>query len=266
MTGAGETRKVLELLEQAALNLDGFVTANPKAPEVPDALLKLGTCQMRQAALIAVPQERAPIIQAARATFQKLTQQFPKEPQAAQAKMENAKCMALAGDKGGAVNELRQFTQDPWQNSSVAPYAVMALASLLREQNQFQPAADALDAARKKHEPGLQKDPDRVALLRYHHGLALQEAGKLAEARQALDTINQLVPNKPITAEAALRSAQCRIAEGRKAIETARQQRPTGPQAGANRGSEQHARTGTPALNESAQNLKSSRRIESRVR
>jgi len=35
--------------------LDNFVAANPKAPEVPDALLKLGTCQMRQAALIAVP-------------------------------------------------------------------------------------------------------------------------------------------------------------------------------------------------------------------
>jgi TolA-binding protein len=224
VAGAGETRKLLELLEQAAGNLDGFITANPKAPEVPDAMLKLGTCQMRQAAIIAVPAERAPILQAARTTFQKLTQQFPKEPQAAQAKMENAKCMSLAGDKGGAVNELRQFTADPWQNSPVAPFAVMALATLLREQNQFQPAADALAAARAKHEPGLAKDPERVALLRYHHGLALQEAGKFAEARQALDTINQLVPNKPITAEAALRSAQCRIAEGRKTIETARQQ------------------------------------------
>ena len=118
--GAGETRKLLEALEEAAGLLDGFVNANPKAPEVPDALLKLGTCQMRQAALIAVPQERTPIVQAARNTFQKLTQQFPKAPQAAQAKMENAKCMALAGDKGGAVNELKQFTQDPWQNSPSA--------------------------------------------------------------------------------------------------------------------------------------------------
>ena len=71
-------RKLLELLGQAAGNLDGFISANPKAPEVPDALLKLGTCQMRQAALIAVPQERAPILQAARGTFQKLAQQFPK--------------------------------------------------------------------------------------------------------------------------------------------------------------------------------------------
>lgn len=112
VSGAGETRKVLELLESAAGNLEGFISSNPKAPELPDAMLKLGTCQMRQAALIAVPQERAPILQAARQTFQKLTQQFPKEPQAAQAKMESAKCQALAGDRGGAINELKQFTHE----------------------------------------------------------------------------------------------------------------------------------------------------------
>jgi tetratricopeptide (TPR) repeat protein len=256
VSGAGETRKVLELLEQVAGDLEGFIGANPKSPEVPDALLKLGTCQMRQAALIAVPQERAPIVQAARNTFQKITQQFPKEPQAAQAKMENAKCMALGGDKGGAANELRQFTQDPWQNTSVAPYAVMALATLLREQNQPQPAADALGACRQKHEPALQKDPERLALLRYHHGVALHEAGKFAEARQVLDSINQLAPNKPIAAEAILRSAQCRIAEGRKQIETARQQlgnpglKPE-QQGAANNMLAQ----GNAAVNESAQNL-----------
>jgi tetratricopeptide (TPR) repeat protein len=60
--------------------------------------------------------------------------------------------------------------------------------------------------------------------LRYHHGIALHEAGKFTEARQALDTIPQLVPGKPITAEAILRSAQCRVADGRKLIESARQE------------------------------------------
>src|SRR5262245_54269521 len=102
----------------------------------------------------------------------------------------------------------------------------------------------------------MQKDPERIALLRYHHGVALQEAGKLAEARQALDTINQLAPNKPIAAEAILRSAQCRIAEGRKLIETARQQL-----ANANLNPQQHGAAnnqlaqGIAALNESGQNL-----------
>ena len=256
VNGAGETRKLLELFEQTAADLDGFITANPKAPEVPDALLKLGTCQMRQAALIAVAQERAPIIQAARQTFQKLMQQFPKEPQAAQAKMENAKCMALMGDKGGAVNELRQFTQDPWQSSPTAPFAIMAMATLLREQNQAQAAADVLAAARQKHESGMQKDPERIALLRYHHGVALQEAGKFAEARQALDTINQLMPNKLIAAEAILRSAQCRIAEGRKAIETARQQLANpGLKPEQQGAANNQLAQGNAALNESAQNL-----------
>ncbi|HEX3148844.1 MAG TPA: tetratricopeptide repeat protein [Gemmataceae bacterium] len=256
VSGAGETRKLLEALEEAAGLLDGFVNANPKAPEVPDALLKLGTCQMRQAALIAVPQERAPVVQAARNTFQKLTQQFPKEPQAAQAKMENAKCMALAGDKGGAINELKQFTQDPWQNSPTAPFAVLALATLLREQNQPQPAADALAASRQKHEPNLQKDPEKLALLRYHHGVALQEAGKFGEARQALDSITQLVPNKPVAAEAILRSAQCRIAEGRKLIETARQQLANAGLKPEQQGAANNMLAqGNAALNESAQNL-----------
>jgi cellulose synthase operon protein C len=256
VSGAGETRKVLELLEQAASNLDAFISGNATAPELPDAMLKLGTCQMRQAEFIAVAQERAPIIQSARNTFQNLMQKFPKEPQAAQAKMENAKCMSLAGDKGGAINELRQFTQDPWQNSPSAPFAVMALATLLREQNQFQPAADVLAAARQKHEPALQKDPERVALLRYHHGLALQEAGKFAEARQALDTINQLVPNKPITAEAVLRSCQCRIVEGRKLIETAQPQLANpGLNPDQKNAANNMLNQGKAALNESAQTL-----------
>jgi TolA-binding protein len=224
VSGATETRKLLEVLEQAAGHLDSFISSNPKAPEVSEALLKLGTCQMRQAALIAVPQERAPVLQAARMTFEKLMQQFPKDIQAAQAKMERAKCLALAGDRGGAMNELRQFLQDPLQNTPAAPYAVLHLATLHREQNQAEEAAKVMSAARQKHEPALQKEPERVALLRYHHGVALQEAGKFGDARQVLDSISQVAPNRPITAEAVLRSAQCRIAEGKKLIETARQQ------------------------------------------
>ncbi len=256
VSGAGETRKVLEALEQAAGHLDGFVTSNPKAPEVPDAMLKLGTCQMRQAALIAVPQERAPVLQAARTTFEKLMQQFPKDVPAVQARMERAKCMALAGDRGGAINELRQFTADPLQNTPVAPFAVLQLATLLREQNQAEEASKILTAARQKHEPTLQKDPERLALMRYHHGVALQEAGKFAEARQALEGIGQLAPNKPIAAEAALRAGQSRIAEGRKLIETARPQiANTSLKPEQINAANQMLQQGIAALTESAQNL-----------
>jgi len=256
VSGATETRKLLEALEQAAGHLEGFVSANPQAPEASEALLKLGTCQMRQAALIAVPQERAPVLNAARATFEKLMQQFPKDVQAAQAKMERAKCLSLAGDRGGAMNELRQFLQDPLQNTPAAPYAVLHLATLHREQNQAEEAAKVMAAARQKHEPTLQKDPERVALLRYHHGVALQEAGKPGEARQVLDTVSQVAPNKPIAAEASLRSAQCRIAEGRKLIETARQQLANqGLNPDQRNAATQMLNQGTAALHESAQTL-----------
>ncbi|WP_020470685.1 tetratricopeptide repeat protein [Zavarzinella formosa] len=224
VSGAAETRKVLESLDAAIGNLDGFINANPKAPEVPDAMLKLGTSQARNGSMLAVQQERNVILQNARQTFEKLMQQFPKEPQAAQAKLERAKVMNLQGDKGGAMNELRQFTQDPWQNAPAAPFALTMLATLLREQNKADEAATILGAARQKLEPMLAKEPERIGLLRYHHGVCLQEAGKFAEARTALDSVGQVAANKPIHAEAGLRAGQSRIAEGRKLIETARQQ------------------------------------------
>lgn len=224
VTGAAETRKVLELLDAAIGNLDSFISANPKAAEIPDAMLKLGTSQYRNGSLLAVPQERSTLLQNSRQTFEKLMQQFPKEPQAALAKLERAKVMNLQGDKGGAINELRQFTQDPWQNSPAAPFGLTLLATLLREQNKADEAATLLNNARQKHEPTLTKDPERIGLLRYHHGVCLHEAGKFAEARGVLESVNQVVQNRPINAEASLRAGQCRIAEGRKLIETARQQ------------------------------------------
>lgn len=213
-----------EKLQQAQQNLDAFIGANPKAPETPDALLKLGVCQTRLGALIAIPQERNQALTAARQTLEKLIKEFPSDPAGSQAVMERAKCIALMGDKNQATNELRRFTADPLQQSPVAPTAVVYLATLLREQNKAEEAANILAAARQRHEPTLAKDPERIALLRFHHGVCLQEAGKLAEARAQLDTIPQVAPGKAIAVEAILRSGQCRVAEGRKIIETAKQQ------------------------------------------
>ena len=214
-----------EKLQQAALNLDSFIGANPKAAETPDAILKLGVCQTRLAVIMAVPQERNVALNLARLTFEKLIKDFPKEPQGIQAVMERAKVMNYQGDKNGAINELRKFTTDPLQQSVAAPIAVLHLATLLREQNKAADAATMLDAARKRHEPNLTKDqPERVALLRYHHGICLQESGKMAEARAQLDTIPQLAKDKPIAVEAVLRSGQCKIVEAKQAIEKTRQQ------------------------------------------
>lgn len=211
-----------EKLSQAQQNLDAFISSNPKAPEVPDAMLKLGVCQTRLALQLANPPERNQALTAARATFDKLIQAYPKEIQGMQAVLERAKCQAAQGDKGGAINELRKFTTDPLQQTPIAPIAVLHLATLMREQNQADQAAQMLNAARQRHEPGLKDNPERIALLRYHHGICLQEANKPAEARAQLETIPQIAQGKPIAVEAALRSGQCRIVEAKLAIENAR--------------------------------------------
>lgn len=245
-----------EKLSQAQQNLDAFIGANPKAPEVPDAMLKLGVCQTRLALQLANPPERNQGLTAARATFDKLIQAYPKDLQGIQAVMERAKCQAAQGDKGGAINELRKFTADPLQQSPVAPIAVLQLATLLREQNKADEAAQILNAARQKHEPGLKDNPERIALLRYHHGICLQEANKPAEARQQLDTIAQIAQGKPVAVEAALRSGQCRIVEAKLAIDNARKLLAMG-----NLKSEQLQQANTAlnngfnALNEAAQTL-----------
>src|SRR5262249_29774705 len=145
--------KVQEQLQAAVQLLDGFVGGNAQAPEAPEALLKLGYCQQRLAVILAAPPEKQAAIQAARTAYEKLQQQYGKAPQAQQAVFERAKVLFLAGDRGGAMNEMRRFLQPPLQDSTVAPMAVIRLATLLREQNQFAEAAKVLDDCRKKHEP-----------------------------------------------------------------------------------------------------------------
>jgi TolA-binding protein len=216
--------KLQEQLLNAAQMLDSFVGAQPKAPEAPDALLKLGHCQQRLAALLAEPPVKAAALQAARAAYEKLIQQFPNDRSVPQAILERAKVQYAANDKGGATNELRRFTGDPLQNAPVAPLAVIQLATYLREQNQAGPAADALAACRKKHEEALAKDPERsawVPLLRYHHGVALLEGQKFADARALFEQVVAQAPGKPVAAEAALRAGQCRSQEARKLIDAA---------------------------------------------
>jgi len=213
---------VREKLEAAKGDLEGFISAYPKAPEAPDAYLKLAYCQSRLAQLIEIPAERNPAFQAARQTLEKLIATYPQAPQVANARLEMARCKAYQGDKGGAINDLKPFTADPLQNTPTAPTAVILLATLMREQNQNEPASAMLQAARQRYEGNPQKDPLKLALIRYHQGICQQEAGKFAEARATLEGIN--VERHPVTAEAALRAGQCRAAEARKLIETARPQ------------------------------------------
>jgi len=135
--------------------------------------------------------------------------------------LERARVMGQAGDPNGAVNELRRFTNDPLKAASIAPMAVLHLSTLLRSQNKAAEAADVMDKCRKDHEQKLTADPARagwVPLLQYHHGVALREAGKRAEARKVLDQVVQSAPDRPEAGEAALRSGQCLKDDGQQKI------------------------------------------------
>ncbi|WP_439622278.1 tetratricopeptide repeat protein [Gemmata sp.] len=212
-----------EKLTAAAGLLDAFVAANPKAPEAPDALIKFALCQKRLGTQLAPGNERNDAFNKARGALEKVTSDaaYNQSPLVGTAHLERAKVLALQGDKGNAVNALRQFANDPLQKSPVAPLAHVTLATLLREQNQAPQAVEALQQARQKFEGQLAGDPARaewVALLRYHHGVALFEAGKPADARAAFDQAVQAANNKPIAAEAALKALQCQTEETKKKI------------------------------------------------
>ena len=170
--------------------------------------------------------------------------------------MENAKCMALAGDKGGAINELRQFTQDPWQNTSVAPYAVMALATLAPR---TEPAAAGGRRARRgpaEARAGPAEGPGAP------RALALSSRAGVAGSRQIRRSPAGARLDQAARAEQAdhgrgvLRSCQCRIAEGRKADRDGpAATREPGPQARADGAATNLLAQGNAAFNESAQKL-----------
>lgn len=217
--------RIQEQLPAAAELLDTFVGAAPAAPQAPDALLKLGLCHQRLAAILTQPPEKAKSLASARAAYEKLMQQFPKHPLQPQAVFERAKVLAQAGDVGGAINELNRFSQDPLKAAPVAAMALLKQATLLREQKKPADAANVLNQCRQQHEQNLLRDPERMAwvpLLQYHHGLALQEAGKLAEARAVLDGVINKFAGRPEAAEGALRWGQCLKEEGMQKISAAR--------------------------------------------
>jgi TolA-binding protein len=217
--------RALEQLQSVAGLLESFAAAQPTNPASADALLKLGHCQQRIAGLLAQPPDRAKALAAARTAYEQLMQRFPKSQVFPQAVFERAKVLAQSNDVNGAINELRRFTNDPLKAAPVSPLAVLRLATLLRGLNQAQQAADALNACRQQHEAAMRGDPARaewVALLQYHHGVALKEAGKRNEARALFAQLIQQAPQRPESGEAALRWCQELKEEGLRKVEAVR--------------------------------------------
>jgi TolA-binding protein len=218
--------KLQEELQAAAEMLETFVGAQPNGPHTADALLKLGLCQQRLAGLFVKPEDRNRILQNARSAYDKIITQFAQHPLQPQAIFERARCQALAGDKQGAINELRRFTSDDrLKAAAVAPLGILKMATLLREQNKADEAARVLDECRKRHEQALLKDKARsdwLALLQYHQGMALKEAGKRAAAREVFDGLIESHPDSPQAAQARLRRGQCLMEEALQVIEAVR--------------------------------------------
>ena len=224
--------KMEEQLKGAAEALEAFVSAQPRDVNTPDALLKLGLTQQRLAALIAQPPERVKKYNEARATYERLmrpefAKAFPNSAvHTAHATFERAKCITFAGDMNTGIGELRKFTTDPFRQTPVAPLAVLQLATYLRAQNKPNEAADVLAKNREFLESVLAKSPDKgpamIALLRYHHGVALREMNKLREAREMFETVVKMGIQRIEATEAALRVGQCLKDEGQQQLEVVR--------------------------------------------
>ncbi len=218
-----------EKLTAAISLLDGFIAAHPKAEQTPDALVKLGHSYKRLALQLPPGNERNDLLNKARATLERLLREFPQSDSLGEATLERAKVLVAQGDRNGAINALRGFANDPLQKSPVAAFAMIYCGSLLREQNQPAEAGKILQQAREKLENtlGARHEHDTVALLRYHHGIALQESQKLAEARVAFEQALQAAPRSPLAVEATLRLLSAQTEERKqKLTELEKQKKP----------------------------------------
>ncbi|MDB5354262.1 MAG: hypothetical protein JWN24_715 [Phycisphaerales bacterium] len=218
--------RLIGAAEEAAKLLEAFVAANPKSPQTPDAMLKLGYCYQRMAVEMANGDERQKALAKAKDTYDKSTQQFGNDPSQPAVIFERARCMALMADVNGATNELRRFQNDPLRNTSNAPLAILRLSSLLRAQGKAQEAIDAMQRVRNEQEGNIARDPLRapwLPMLEYEHALGLQDLHKTADARAMLDGIVKQFPGTPEALNANWRIAQCRREESAAQLATARQ-------------------------------------------
>jgi len=208
-----EAARLIDKAEEAAKLLENFIAAAAKGPQTPDALIKLGHCYQRVAAVLANPAERQAILLKAKQTYDQLHQQWPQHALQASAIFERAKCQALMGTYAEAIDGLLRFQNEPLRSSPVAPLAIIRLSSLLRAGGRAPEAAKYLEDCRAQHEANLLKDPARkdwIPMLQYEHALALKDAGKRPEATALFDSVSKQFAGRPEAINAAWRAVQCR--------------------------------------------------------
>jgi TolA-binding protein len=219
--------KLQEQLNGAVQLLTDFANNQPENPLVPDALLRLGLCQQRLAAILTAGDERNQMLKAAQTSYEKVLIDYPLNGVRAQAAFERGRCLALAGNPNDAIDRLRRFTHEPLFKDPIAPLALLQLATLLRgQENKAIEAAKVLALGRQRLEKNLLKDRTRAAwvpLLRFHHGAALFEAGQFAQARGAFEAVIRYYPTLPEATEAVLHWGQCLRDGGLQAIDQANQ-------------------------------------------
>ncbi|HEV7406488.1 MAG TPA: tetratricopeptide repeat protein [Chthoniobacteraceae bacterium] len=221
-----QAERLIEKAEQAAKLLEGFVGAQEKSPQAPDALLKLGHCYQRVGALMAAPAERTKLFTSARDAYDRAIKLTDKEPTRSAAVFERAKCLVFLGDLGGAQAALTQFQNGPLVASPNAPMALLRLSTLLRAQGKAAEAATMMAQCRTTHEAKLAADPVRknwVPQLQYEHALAVKESGKLPESRALFEALARTFPGQPEALNAQWRVGQCRREEGAAQLAAARE-------------------------------------------
>ena len=187
------TGKLQEQLTQASDLLTDVVAQQPYDDRDPDALMRLGLCQRRLAALAAKDDDRTALEGASRTTFERVLLEYPGNDLQPHAILERARWVRKGGDQDEAVRRLRPFAAGALDKHPLAPLAVVNLCGWMRLQDgKAAEAARILARTRRKYEQVLKADPARAEwapLLRYQQALALQDSGQHTEARTVLKEI-----------------------------------------------------------------------------
>jgi TolA-binding protein len=209
-------------LKKAAEMLESYVGAQPNGPQTPDALIRLGQALQRLASLQPQADNRNKQYQDARAAFERVLQpQFNNNPLQALALMERARCRVFyGGDLNKSITELRQFANDPLRTKPAAPLAIVQATAWLRGQNKNAEGLALVAKFAEDYRKRPSAEPAMRGFLAYHHGLALQAAGKFGDARAAFDETLKLIPNTTEGADGAVHWAQCRRGEAAPLQET----------------------------------------------
>jgi TolA-binding protein len=219
--------RLQEALGTASTLLGDFASTNPDSPLAADALLRLGLCQQRLAAVMAQAEERKKLFDAGRSSYERALVEYPLHELGPTAAFARARCIAMAGDANEAIKRLQSFASGALKKEPVAPVALLQLAELIgAQENKAADAVRILTLCRQRHEAALIGDPARAAwapLIEYRHGIALMDAGQSGEARTVFDHLRRLERGRVEAVEAGLCWGEALRDGGYQRIERANQ-------------------------------------------